>query len=201
MKKSHLLGAMCTLFLCFSASTNAAIVQATYEITASDFIDSNGNPPTAPSSNFVTGTYTFTFDTAIPQQNEIMPGGVTGLDITRFDGVTIDYDETNSGVNTDLNIFTDSGRITIGGNINTVGGMIGLSDDFRVRFDISLSTFEVSSVIENLVWNSITDPFYNSNITSVTLLNVTTVPLLPAFWLFGTGLLGLVGIARRKKTA
>jgi len=199
MNKSHLLGAVCTLFLCFSASSNSALVQATYEITASDFLDSNANPPTPPSSNFVTGTYTFTFDTDIPQQNEIMPDGVTGLDITRFDGVIVDYDETNSGVNTDLNIFTDSGRITIGGNTTTVGGMVGLTDDFRVQFDITLSTFEVSAVVENLVWNSITDPFYNSTNTSVTLLNATTVPLLPAFWLFGSGLLGLIGIARRKK--
>ena len=199
MKKSLLLGAVCTLFLCFSASTNAVIVQACYEITASDFIDSNGNPPPAPASNSVTGTYTFTFDTGIPSQNEIMPDVVTGLDITRRDGVIIDYDETNSGVNTDLNIFTDSGLITIGGNTSTVDFLVGLSDDFRVKFNISLSTFEVSSVVEKLVWISTTDPLYSSAFTSVTLRNVTIVPLVPALWLFGSGLLGLVGMARRKK--
>jgi len=29
--------------------------------------------------------------------------------------------------------------------------------------------------------------------------NSTVVPIPPAFWLFGSGLLGLVGMARRKK--
>lgn len=34
---------------------------------------------------------------------------------------------------------------------------------------------------------------------SLTVLSVTAVPVPPAFWLFGSGLLGLVGMARHKK--
>jgi hypothetical protein len=36
---------------------------------------------------------------------------------------------------------------------------------------------------------------------SLTVLSISAVPLPPAIWLFGTGLLGLIGIARRKKAA
>ena len=77
-----------------------------------------------------------------------MPDAVTGFDITDNDGVVLDYDETNSGVNTDINIFTDSGRMTHGDMISTVDFMVGLSDDFRLIWDINLTTFEVTDVSE-----------------------------------------------------
>jgi hypothetical protein len=40
----------------------------------------------------------------------------------------------------------------------------------------------------------------NGKIDNVT-VNATVVPVPPAVWLFGTGLLGLVGVARRRKIA
>lgn len=36
---------------------------------------------------------------------------------------------------------------------------------------------------------------------SLTVLSVSAVPLPPAIWLFGTGLLGFIGVSRRKKSA
>ncbi|MFZ5621977.1 MAG: VPLPA-CTERM sorting domain-containing protein [Pseudomonadota bacterium] len=42
---------------------------------------------------------------------------------------------------------------------------------------------------------------YNANfdITSITITDITTIPVPAAAWLFGSGLLGLVGVARRRK--
>ena len=44
-------------------------------------------------------------------------------------------------------------------------------------------------------------PGFNANfdITDLTITSVTPVPVPAAVWLFGSGLLGLVGVARRKK--
>ncbi len=38
---------------------DAALIQATYSIEAGEFVDSNNNPPTSPTTNYVTGSYTF----------------------------------------------------------------------------------------------------------------------------------------------
>ncbi len=42
--------------------------------------------------------------------------------------------------------------------------------------------------------------FYTHSQDGVTFSNltITTVPIAPAVWLFGSGLIGLIGIARRK---
>lgn len=191
------------LFSCLllggASVSQAALITATYQVTAGDFEDSNSEPPPPPSTTFVSGTVTFTFDTEIPSQNEIMPDAVTGFDITDNDGVVLDYDETNSGVNTDINIFTDSGRITYGGTTSTVDFMVGLSDDFRLIWDINLTTFEVTEVFENFVYVTTTDPFYGAGFTTVELISVSEVPLPAAIWLFASGLIGLIGVARRKQ--
>ena len=44
---------------------------------------------------------------------------------------------------------------------------------------------------------------YNANfdMTSVTVTNISTIPVPAAVWLFGSGLIGLVGVARRRKHA
>ena len=192
------------LFTCLllggASASQATLITATYQVTAGEFEDSNSNPPPPPSTTFVSGTVTFTFDTEIPSQNEIMPDAVTGFDITDNNGMVLDYNETNSGVNTDINIFTDSGRITYGGTTSTVDYMVGLSDDFRLIWDINLTTFEVTSVIENFVYVTTTDPYYEAGFTTVELISVSAVPLPAAVWLFASGLIGLISIARRKQT-
>ena len=189
------------LLLGAATVSQAAIITATYQVTAGDFEDSNFNPPPPPSTTFVSGTVTFTFDTAIPSQNEIMPDAVTGFDITDNDGITLDYDETNSGVNTDLNIFTDSGRITYGGNTSSVDFMVGLSDDFRLQWDINLTNFEVTSVFENFAYVTTADPFYRAGYTTVELIGVSAVPIGPAapMFLLGAAMLGLVSFRRKER--
>jgi len=190
------------LLLGAASVSQAALVTATYLVTAGDFEDSNFNPPTPPSTTSVSGTVTFTFDTDIPSQNEITPESVTGFDITDNDGVVQDYNETNSGVNTDLNIFTDFGRITFGGTTSTVDFMVGLSDDFRLQWDINLTNFEVTAVFENFGYVTTTDPFYSAGFTTVELISVSAVPIGPAapMFLLGASMMGLV-LFRRKTRA
>lgn len=150
----------------------AEFVQVTYAVAAGDFRDSNGNPPIAPASASVEGIYTFTFDTTVPQQNNVVPDAVSGLDITASNGLVIDYDTANSGVNLALNPFSGSGRITLGGVSSTVAFMVGLSNDFRVTFDISLVDFSVANVFENFTFVTVADAFYVGQDTSVTLIDV-----------------------------
>ena len=191
------------LLLGAAAVSQAAIITATYQVTAGDFEDSNFNPPPPPSTTFVSGTVTFTFDTEIPSQNEIMPDTVTGFDITDNNGTTHDYNETDSGVNTDLNIFTDFGRITYGGNTSSVDFMVGLSDDFRLQWDINLTNFEVTSVFENFAYVTTTDPFYRAGYTTVELISVSAVPIGPAapMFLLGAAMLGLVSFRRKERAS
>lgn len=187
------------LLMIFASPGNAAVVQLSYVINASDFQDSNFDPPAGSASQTVSGTYTFTIDTTIVSQDEIIPDLVVGLDITDTNGNTLDYDESNSGVNTDLNLFLNTGRIVIGGNTSGVDFMVGLSNDFRVRFDIDLSDFSVISVVEDLAYVTTVNPFLRGP-TTVQLVSAKVIPLPPAIWLFGSALAGL-GWLRRKQTA
>ena len=197
MKKSILFVLACfTMALGLHQASYAALVTTTYEITASDFKDSNLVPPASPTSTSVHGIYMFTFNTNVPLHTGITPDSVTGMDITDNNAVTMDYNETNSGVRTEVNIFTDSARFTIGGNTNSVAAMVGLSNDFGVTFDISLIDYTVTAVPFNLAFVTTVDPFYEGP-TTVTLLNATLVPEPAAYRLIAFGLLMLLFISRR----
>jgi len=195
----RLLSLFASLLFGATSVSQAALITATYAVTAGDFEDSNFNPPPSPSTTFVSGTVTFTFDTDIPSQIEIMPDSVIGFDITDNDGTLHDHDETDTGVNTSLNTFLVSGRITYGASVNSVAFMVGLSDDFRLQWDINLTTFEVTAVTENLVYNSTVDPFYTAGFTTVELISVSAVPIGPAapLFLLGATMLGFVSLRRK----
>lgn len=179
--------------------SQAAIIQATYQVTAGDFLDSSFNPPPPPATTFVSGTVTFTFDTAIPTQIEITPDTVNGFDITDRNGVLHDYDETNSGINTALDTFNNWRRITFGGNESSVAVIVGLSNDFRLQWDINLNNYEVISVFENFTYISTVDPIYYAGFTTVELVSATVVPIGPAapFFLLGAAMLGIVSFRRK----
>ncbi len=155
----------------------ADVVTATYVISASDFRNgASGPPPSPPTSNNVSGTYTITFNSAIIQQFEMVPDVVIGLDITDNDGVVFDYDTSNSGFNTFWQHQEGIGHITIGATISGVAFMAGISNDFRVQFDVSADNFAVTEVTENLSFVTTRDAFYSANNTSVELIAVSILP-------------------------
>ena len=64
---------------------------------------------------------------------------------------------------------------------------------------LALDTADIGSFQDSSL--SFNAPSYEYVRFDVTDISVTAVPLPAALWLFGSGLLGLLGVARRKKTA
>lgn len=60
-----------------------------------------------------------------------------------------------------------------------------------------IGTFDFVSLPTLADWNFLLD--YSTDSVSLRLEQVSAVPIPPALWLFGSGLLGLIGVARRKK--
>jgi len=94
------------------------------------------------------------------------------------------------GGDSDLGDFTASGWRQFGGDIYGENGstVLAFSFDFTAGSDVSL-----------LASGSYTgSSFTDVAITSSTVATVSAVPVPAAVWLFGSGLLGLAGVAKRK---
>ena len=90
--------------------------------------------------------------------------------------------------------FIDSvGYVTPG----TLPDYDALNHTYHFVMDLSLLNVNTSS----LLTFGVTDDYYNDNGGSFILdiYQVQAVPIPPSLWLFGSGLLGLTGIARRKR--
>ena len=151
-----------------ATTPNAQQVTLTYQIEANNFLNSSQNPPQPPTSTSVSGTYTITFDVSTGQLG-IVPDAVLGLDITKANGAVIDFDETNSGADV-TPIAPNQVHIIIGGTVSSIGGMTGLSDDFRVKFNVSEFDYQVTSIVDDLSFITSVDPFFRAESTTVTLL-------------------------------
>ena len=146
-------------------------VRLTYSVNATDFI-AGSNTPMPPTSVIVAGQVTFTIDPTIGQFGPLPAHQITGIDITDSNGVTVDYDQTNSGVVVDINIFTEVGRFTFGGLLNGAAGGSGLSDDWVVVFDISLLDFSVTALIDRFRWTSAGGDSWLAGTTVIELVDV-----------------------------
>lgn len=145
-----------------------------------------------------------------------------------YDNVTIDLgfgQAITNGTGADIALFflseqsTNAVNVTIGGNSNpnplSFGNVYDGAGNLQVAVGLT-STPVYFSVIEldlgdygfalgdtmsgllsvNLVQN---DPAIAVSLSMVGSLNSTVVPVPAAVWLFGSGLLGLVGVVRRRK--
>jgi len=72
-----------------------------------------------------------------------------------------------------------------------------------MAFDITQdATLIHSASINDTTYTSGKFGFYTQSQDGVTFSNlmITAVPIPPAIWLFGSGLIGLIGIAKRRKS-
>ena len=154
-------------------------------------------------------------------------GGGVGL---TWDPTVLTLNEAASGYSADITGLIANQAATLGGDagflfseVNAVTGLLTLSMDFCPLFNPcdSLSLFNIYdlvfdavnpgsspvdvgiSLFEDVWWDS--DPFFSQPLDpQPTMVGATVtvgaVPVPPAVWLFGSGLIGLVGIARRRKT-
>lgn len=100
--------------------------------------------------------------------------------------------------------------------LNAEGGILNVGDSsatglpiFRVGFDVSgdgltrlTSVWESTPIDQNSdVWAKVTDPDVFPFLDDGSFADFAVVPVPAAVWLFGSGMLGLIGVARRKKSA
>ena len=93
-----------------------------------------------------------------------------------------------------VNANSDYIATGLNGSLNLIG-----SDQFILGLDIGGGNWISDTAVVSVGANAFQVSFDNNG-TLVT-VDVQIIPVPPAVWLFGSGLLGLVGIARRRKTA
>jgi len=142
-------------------------------------------------STVVTGMVMFLDDFGRTYNYEVYGTDIT---LTTVDGFTVTFVGYDAG----YGFFGSSGECGAGGSCvanthmdyDALGTYVDVYQGAATGWsDADMSTFELSPVP-----NFVSDPAYGS-----LLVRVSTVPTPAAAWLFGTGLIGLIGIARRKK--
>jgi len=214
MRKSHLIGALCTaLFIFITAPANAAIVTFNYTGLAYDpGLTFNQDPPAGiyTAANSVTGF--FTVDDA-----SLFDGNViTDLDILSWS--FSDGRNTLSSANSDklqTAQVTYSGGIFTDWNLNVQSPNVSSALELGEQW-LEIITFNNGSTVAkdgSRIFECVSNcaPFNPITIQADTggtgntindgtgSWNVNPVPVPAAVWLFASGILGLVGMARRKK--
>ena len=159
-----------------SPAAQADVVEATFRIQATQFEDSALMPPMAPTSDSIDALVSLTFNSAIFEQENLALNAISGLEIDANDGATNSYDLTNAGFNFRRFAADNKIRIAVGGLQSTVAFMGGLSNDFRVGFELSLTDFSLLEVNDNFVFVTPADPFYTAQNTIITILDMTVFP-------------------------
>lgn len=176
MKHSCLLGVVAVFVITFMSATAHAITVGP-ELLADPNFDDPGSWDVGIGNSIVENGQLI----VISHSGFIFPEPGISIDI----GATYQYELTVDLVNNP----SGNGKITVGGqtiwepgdNIGTFVGTVVASDT------------------AGLVFNFITSYAGRAEFDSVSVKAVLSAPIPPALWLFGSGLLGLIGISRRKK--
>ncbi|MGB5717403.1 MAG: VPLPA-CTERM sorting domain-containing protein [Gammaproteobacteria bacterium] len=224
MKKSRLLGAVCAciLFIVTPPTVNAATISVTSEAagTVRNSLDSglsiNGTSslqmindgPGPASSNYQ-------FEDRGVAEFDLSGLGVNSVNssvLTLFDGAT----NAPFDLPVTIDIYGYSGNGSVGVSDFSPADRTLLASvpyNGETQFDIDVTDFinNQLAIASNFAGFSLLLPNATSDLSvfnfdgsisdNPPVLMLTTVPIPAAVWLFGSGLLGLVGIARRKKAA
>jgi hypothetical protein len=124
----------------------------------------------------------------------------TGNEVAElYDAFNISYSAFSSSV-VDLNVddATAQNYINYLGITDSQNGSMGWLDDLTTTLLHTYSCISVSSCNpDSFVYNTVS---YWPDDAAVGVFLVRVVPIPAAVWLFGSGLIGLIGIARRKKS-
>lgn len=220
MKRSRLLGAVCALAIVFMPldNTNAALITYAFEGVF------NSTSSLFNIGDTFSGTYTFDNtasvlphpDSAFDTQSVAISNSLPGTSWSLFVSSTAVADFSVSGT---------SGVIAVGNNTSAFGDRYDatLSSTNPLPGGLTLEFFQISLLDStangaDMLSSGAIDVFPNLSLTSqpsgrfyisdetngctqcyIAVTSLTAVPIPTALWLFSSGLLGLVGISRRKK--
>ena len=194
-----------SLLLAFSGSSNASLItftipnglntQGTVTIVSSGTTLNLFNPVDAFGN---TGTFESFSSEGLFFSNQA--GGLHDFNFTFDKYVGIVSYEVGNVPNGDTGSFDLSSSPGSGSSLNNAVGFIGSSiivgsfelDTFQTGF------FDTFEIVDGSSGNGF-PPFYQILSITVDDFEVATVPVPAAVWLFGSGLLGLIGVARRKR--
>lgn len=194
MKIKSILGASCTCMLAMSAhSINAAVIE--YEEAVDGDISQLG---TSPVFNFDVGINTISGSTHFivndfdsDSFSIYLPNNLFVTEVTyTFDNVSTLPGTT--GLGTSYAIHDSSGALGIGNSIQILDDTSPITN-FVIGLPLGEDTFRFTQLLGRGGDGGSWDYTLSFEVVS------TAVPIPPAFWLFGSGLLGLVGMTRRKK--
>jgi len=178
MKISHLFNAVCVVLLTATpfSIVHAITIHLDFEATGFALGSSTGAiAPTDP----VTGSILYEAASTIANIDSL-----TAISMT-IQTHTYSLDEVGF-----INEGSSNVRQCIGGTFNAICNVGGRSNDFRIRWDQ-----DTLDPIDFAYSTGTVDSWATSTFAS---FSITAVPIPPAFFLFGSGLLGLVGMAGRK---
>jgi hypothetical protein len=183
MKKFHLLGAVCAVLLTaipFSAA-HAITVQLEFQANFGD--GRLGNPPPPAPDPVVSGWFTYEAATVNSAIDSLIGIGLT------IDGYSYGLADIGFAAGSSFSLC-------VGDSTKGECSTTARERDFVVEWNKNtLDPIQMAYSVagQNNYWAAAPGDF--------DYFNVTAVPVPAAVWLFGSGLLGLVGIARRKKIA
>lgn len=200
-----------SLLFLFSIVVNAATIDFNYTTTSSLFTANDGSQT----------EWLHISESANYSYNQIINEFGTGAD---FDGYTLasraevglvtdqlfgwNWSILGNGYNTAYQGYTDQAALVWGYStqgINSQNTITGLTGDFSSGYPVQLAAADPLSSIDpnydkDLIYSlSIIDANSSSIYSGSFLYKPASVPVPAAAWLFGSGLIGLVGFARRKK--
>mgnify|MGYP001814617704 CR=1 FL=1 len=139
------------------------------------------------------GSATLSLTTESVYINDTIVNGTVEIGIHGFAGNGV-KDKPDFNIDNQLNVFTAAGLTTYTIDVTDyLRTLVGNNDAYAGFMLECLQTSPSCGASNNVYISGI------SGGINAPLLSIEAVPVPAAFWLFGSGLLGLVGLARRKK--